>query len=48
MASRGSGHPLAAGEAARVAAMQVNDITDLAPLAAAATGAATDLAGQPH
>ena len=46
LASKDSGHPLAAGESARVAAMQVNDITDLAPLAAAATGAATDPAGR--
>jgi hypothetical protein len=42
LASKDSGHPLAAGETARVAAMQVNDIADLATLAAAATGAATD------
>jgi hypothetical protein len=46
LASKDSGHPLAAGESARVAAIQVNDITDLAPLAAAATGAATDPAGR--
>jgi hypothetical protein len=46
LASRDGGHPLAAGEAARVAAMQVNDITDLAPLAAVAIGSATDPAGQ--
>ena len=46
LAGKGSGHPLAAGECARVAAMQVNDIADLATLAAAATGAATDPAGR--
>ena len=46
LASKDSGHPLAAGESARVAAMQVNDVTDLAPLAAAATGAASDPAGR--
>ena len=46
LASKDSGHPLAARESARVAAMQVNDIADLATLAAAATGAATDPAGR--
>ena len=46
LASKDSGHPLAAGESARVAAMQVNDISDLATLAAAATGADTDPAGR--
>jgi hypothetical protein len=43
LASNTTGHPLAAGESARVAAMQVNAVPDLAPLAAAATGAATPL-----
>jgi hypothetical protein len=46
LASNDSGHPLAAGECARVAAMQVDDIADLAMLAAAATGADTDPAGR--
>lgn len=46
LASTASGHLLAASEAARVAALQMNDITDLAPLADASAGAATDQAGQ--
>ena len=45
LAGKDSGHLLAAGEAARVAAMLVNDAADLTPLAAAAAGAATDPAG---
>ena len=46
LASMAEGHLLAASEAARVAALQMNDIADLAPLADAATGAATDSAGR--
>jgi hypothetical protein len=45
LASKAKGHLLAASEAARVAALQMNDIADLAPLTDAAAGAATDQAG---
>jgi hypothetical protein len=46
LASSASGHLLAASEAARVAALQMNDVADLAPLAEAAVIIATDQAGR--
>jgi hypothetical protein len=45
LANLATGHLLAASEAARVAALQMNDAADVLMLADAATGAATDLAG---
>ena len=46
LASAASGHLLAASEAARVAALQMNDVADLAPLTEAAANIATDQAGR--
>jgi len=46
LANSASGHLLAASETVRVAALQMNDIADLSPLADAATRAATDQAGR--
>jgi len=46
LASPASGHLLAASEAARVAALQMHDVADLAPLAEAAANVATDHAGR--
>ena len=42
LAAGSGGHPLAANEAARVAALQMDDFTDLRALVDAATGTATD------
>jgi hypothetical protein len=46
LASHAPGHPLAASEAARVAARQMNHISDLVLLVDAATGVASDQAGR--